>query len=319
MLCPKCGAQNDDDAVFCAGCGEKLESTATEGTGNVESTAAETTESAEESAAAEAVSAGAVETEQVQTGGDYSSSYVAAEPAAETEEKKAGAKKYIPVVIGVAALIVIVLIAKSLFGGGYKTPIKTLCKNINKQETDLDKYADVVLPKFAMSAYKDIMKVVENSDGGEDAVEAISDSLEDAYDTWEDDYGDHWKVSYEISKKTKLDKDELEDIQDAYGDMRDYLDYIDEDTIDDWVDSDYISSSDGKKLEKCIEKLDKGLKGIKVSKGYKVKARLKIKGKDDDDKETVEFYIIKADGKWVIDITNGGSSSSLYGYLSYLY
>lgn len=317
MLCPKCGAQNDDDAVFCAGCGEKIENTASE---SVESTAAENTGSVEESAAAvEAVSAEAMGTEQAQTGGDYSSSYVAADPVVETEEKKSGANKYIPVVIGVAALIVIVLLAKSLFGAGYKTPIKTLCKNINKQETNLDKYADVVLPKFAMDAYKDAMKVVKNSDGGEDALESISDSLEDAYDNWEDDYGDNWKVSYEISKKTKLDKDELEDIQDAYSDMRDYLDYIDEDAIDDMVDSDYISSSDGKKLEKCIEKLDKGLKGIKVSKGYKVKARLKIKGKDDDDKETMEFYVIKADGKWVIDITNGGSTSSLYGYLSYLY
>lgn len=315
MICPKCGAQNEDDAVFCAGCGEKLEHE----TANSVENAQDAGNTVEESAAGE-VKEEAVqeETSQVQSG-DYSSSYVSAEEPAGEDEKKGDSSKYIPAAFGVVVLLVVILAAKALFGGSYKDPIKSLCKNLNKQETNLDKYADVVLPKFAMDAYKDAMNVLKNSDEGDDAMDVIEESLEGIYDKFEDEYGDDWKVSYEISKKTKLDKDELEDIQDAYSDFRDYLDYIDEDAIDELVDEDYISKSDGKKLEKCVEKLDKGLKKIKVSKGYKVKVKLKIKGDDDDDKETQEIYIIKADGKWVVDITNGGSSSSLYSYLNYLY
>lgn len=313
MICPKCGVQNEDDAVFCSGCGEKLEN----GTAN-------SAEDTQDAVSTDEGAAGEVKEETVQEeasqvqSGDYSSSYVSAEEPAMADENKGNASKYIPVAFGVAVLLVVILAAKALFGGSYKDPIKSLCKSLNKQETNLDKYADVVLPKFAMDAYKDAMKVLKKSDDGDDAMDEIEESLEGIYDGFEDEYGDHWKVSYEISKKTKLDKDELEDIQDAYSDLRDYLDYIDEDTIDELVDEDYISKSDGKTLEKCIEKLDKGLKKIKVSKGYKVKAKLKIKGDDDDDKETMEIYVIKVDGKWVVDITNGGSSSSLYSYLSYL-
>ena len=319
MICPKCGVQNEDDAVFCAGCGEKLENAADASTENTQDavSADGETNAAEESGEVKEETV-QEESSQIQSG-DYSASYASAEAPAMADEKKGNAGKYIPAAVGVVILLVVILAAKALFGGSYKDPIKSLCKNLNKQETNLDKYADVVLPKFAMDAYKDAMKVAKNSDGGDDFMDEIEESLEDVYDGFEDDYGDGWKVSYEISKKTKLDKDELEDIQDAYGDLRDYLDYFDEDAIDELVDEDYISKSDGKTLEKCIEKLDKGLKKIKISKGYKVKAKMKIEGDDDDDKETMEIYVVKANGKWVIDITNGGSTTSLYSYLSYLY
>lgn len=266
MNCPKCGMQNEEDAVFCAGCGTKL---------------------------TEQTDTDSVDTESMADAGK-SGSFLPAK------------------MIGAAvAVVVIILLFSSLGGGSYKKPIKSAVKCLNKQETDLDTYADLVLPKFGMDAYKDIMKVIKDTEYGEDALDNLSDNLEDEFDDLEDTYGKRYKVSYKIDDKDKLDKDDLEDIEDSYKDFRDYLDRYDEDSLDSMVDMDIISKSQAKKLNKAIKKLNKDLKKVKVSKGYKLEIELKIKGKEDDDDTDIEVNVVKINGKWVLDITSGDAMSLL--------
>ena len=86
------------------------------------------------------------------------------------------------------------------------------------------------------------------------------DTMEDMVDDLEDEYGEKLKVSYDITKKEKIKKDSLEDVQK------------------------YIS-----------ERYDED---VKVSKGYEVKVKATIKGKDDEDTDTQKMYVYKIDGKW---------------------
>ena len=78
----------------------------------------------------------------------------------------------------------------------------------------------------------------------------------------EDEYGDDIKVSYKIKDKEKIDKDDLEDLED---DIKDTYD----------------------------EK-------VKVSKGYELKIEMKIKGDDDKEKDTTKIKVYKIDGDWCL-------------------
>lgn len=293
MFCPKCGTENEDGAAFCASCGEALEAA------SVETAATESQPAGEDTATAAQSSAG-----------EFNASY-----AAETEDNTSGNKNFKPVIAVVAVVVVVFILGKLLFGSSYKDPIDGLVKNLNKQETKLEKYTTAFLPKFAQDAYDDVMAVAKKTDEGEDMMDELDDMLEDQlFSSIEDQYGDY-KISYEIKDKEKLDKDELEDIADAYDDLRDYLDDYDDDAIEDAADEMDLSKSDTKKLQKAVSSLDDGLKNIKVSKGYAVEIKVKIKGDDDSDTETLEFNVVKVNGKWIIDITSSGILSYLYYYM----
>lgn len=86
------------------------------------------------------------------------------------------------------------------------------------------------------------------------------EDMEDMLDEFEDEYGEKIKISYEVTKKEKIKKDDLEDVQK----------YIKERYEED----------------------------VKVSKGYEVKVKATIKGKDDEDTDSQKMYVYKIDGKW---------------------
>lgn len=86
------------------------------------------------------------------------------------------------------------------------------------------------------------------------------EDLEDRLDNLEDEYGEKIKISYKIAKKEKIKKSELDDV------------------------TEYI--------KKTYEE------DVKVSKGYEVKVKATIKGKDDDETDTQKLYVYKIDGKW---------------------
>lgn len=217
-------------------------------------------------------------------------------------------------VLGLVAAVVVVialgaLMVLSLSGGGYKKPLDKICKAINKQETDINKLATMLLPDFAGDAYKDVMAVLKDNDDVEDAFKDVEDSVEDLYDMLEDELGKDVKVSYEIKKKEKMDKDDLEDIEDTIHDMyddffEDLVDEIDDMDSDDWedmADELDISVSKAKKLGKTIKGFGKELEKAKVTSGYTLKVKVKLKGDDDSVSETFEFNMIKVNGDWMID------------------
>ncbi len=214
--------------------------------------------------------------------------------------------------IVVAVLVVVLLFSliSSCFGGNYKTPLKEANKVINKKQTDVDKIVDTMTPSFVADTYKDLMKVMKKSDMEEDMkdkLDDMEDSLDDMYDALEDEYGKNVKSSYKITDKDKLDKDDLEEIQDAYNDSGD--DILDaEDDIEDLLDESELSNSEQKKVKKILMNYGKKLEKAKVKKGYELDVEFKVKGKEDDESGDAKVTVIKVNNEWIIydiDVDDG--------------
>lgn len=172
---------------------------------------------------------------------------VKVEETVKTETASTGKKpdtKTIAIIGGgiAAAVLAIIVIVVSIVSGFYKAPLKKYYKGLNK--CDADSYA---------AAFPDFMKIGDS----------ITDSkLKDQKKDEEKEYGDNVKYSYKILKKTKIEKKDLENVQD-------------------YIKTRYKES-------------------VKVTKGFKVKVKESIKGKDDYDYATSTKYVYKIDGKWYL-------------------
>ena len=150
---------------------------------------------------------------------------VASDETVKTEtastEKKGDVKK-MAIIGGSIAAVVVVIIAllASIIGGRYKSPIKKYFKGLNK--CDADTY---------VAAYPDFLKM-----------ETKDKTLTDRKKNLEKTYGDNVKYKYNILKKTKIEKKDLEKVKDAIK--------------------------------------DKYKESVKVTKGFKVKVKQTVKGKD---------------------------------------
>ena len=91
--------------------------------------------------------------------------------------------------------------------------------------------------------------------------ELIDEKLETMMKAFEKKCGDKIKISYKVLDKTKIEKDELDDVKD---DIKD--DYEDE--------------------------------KVKVSEGYNVCVKITVKGSDDKKTSYSTFSIYKINGKW---------------------
>jgi len=168
-FCTSCGAQVPDGAYACPGCG-----------------------------AIQAQNATPVNPTPTNT-------YVAPAPTPAQYNPSAPAQKSTSgiigmVAVGIIAIIVIALIA-SIFGGGYKKPIKNLFEGIEKSDWK----------KFSSAFPEERFKKMEKASDGDDYIEGITEMLED-------DYGKNIKISFKIKDKEKLDKDDIEDLEDDYED-----------------------------------------------------------------------------------------------------
>ena len=162
-------------------------------------------------------------------------------------------KSFIPLIAAVVVvLLVVIVIFNLLFSGGYKQPVDNMIKAI---ETGKGKYLYKTMPDFLIAYRYDDEKKSE-------IIDDLDDSLEYVVEMLEDEYGDDIKVSYKIKDKEKIDKDDLEDLED---DIKDTYD----------------------------EK-------VKVSKGYELKIEMKIKGDDDKEKDTTKIKVYKIDGNWCL-------------------
>ncbi len=117
-------------------------------------------------------------------------------------------KKFDVKIIAAAAVVVVILLVllKALFGGSYKDPIDNMCKAM---ETGKGKYIYACLPDFYIDEeYEDMKK--------KEIIEELDEQAEDIYDSLEDEVGKKVKVSYKIKDKEKIDKDDLEDMQEMF-------------------------------------------------------------------------------------------------------
>ncbi len=254
--------------------------------------------------------------QEIKQGERFCASCGAMVETTDVKESVALAKKPVNVakIVGIASVAVVallvVLLLSMAFGSSYDEPIDNIVEVLNDQETDIDKIAKSLLPGKTADAYTKMMKVLEGSDAYGDDIKDIKDELpdvmtdlyEDLYDLLEDEYGKKPKFKYEIKDKEKIDKDDREEISDAYKDLADIAPGIIScvKSLEECTD---LEDKEIDELVEIIEDLEEEFSELKVSSGYILELEVYIEGKDDkSDEEDIDIVVIKANGDWMLDI-----------------
>ena len=226
--------------------------------------------------------------------------------------EKAKSHKDLLIKIGCGvAVVILLLILKSLFSASYKTPINNIVSAINKgKKADYLTLYNAGLPKNLAKLNKELYTLID-----EDGLEDKNDDLSDAFEELKDKYP-KFKIAFDVDSKEKLTKTELSEFKDELeeGDFEDLDDMIDEiedeidDKAEDLADMLDVSESDLKKVIKDYIKYLKSFKKIKITAGYKVRGQYVAKSGSDEINKTdkVTMYIVKMNGNWVILSTKNG-------------
>ena len=226
--------------------------------------------------------------------------------------EKAKSHKDLLIKIGCGvAVVILLLILKSLFSASYKTPINNIVSAINKgTKADYLTLYNAGLPKNLAKLNKEIYTTLD-----EDRLDDKNDDIKDAFEDLKDKYP-KFKIKFVYDSKEKLSKTELSEFKDDLedGNFEDIADMIDEieeeidENAEDLADMLDISESDLKKVMKDYIKYLKTFKKIKISAGYKVRGQYVLKNGSDDINKTdkVTMYIVKLNGNWVILTTKNG-------------
>lgn len=298
--CPKCGTELADDAVFCTACGVRID--------EVEDKAPEK----EEAPLEKTEEAPAEEPQETPV----------AEAAPARKDSKAPfdlnafiATKKVPLIAAAVVVLLIIVLCVSCSGGGYKAVIKENIKLLNSRCTDYTKFNNLTLSPIEIEENDGFHKLMKGAmsksdyeDYEEDYVLYYSeDYYEDWYDDYEDDFGDDWKITYEIKDVDELKRSRVRDLNDMFEYYADeWEEYTDEDAFEDYLDfieDEYDAEIKGldKKLVKFYESLVKKVKKTEIKKAYEVEIKVRIKGEDDHDSETITRILYLVDGKWVMD------------------
>lgn len=226
--------------------------------------------------------------------------------------EKAKSHKDLLIKIGCGvAVVILLLILKSLFSSSYKTPINNIVSAINKgTKADYLTLYNAGLPKNLAKLNKEIYTTFD-----EDRLEDKDDDVKDAFEELKDKYS-KVKIKFVYDSKEKLSKTELNEFKDDLeeGDFEDITDMIDEiedeidDKAEDLADMLDVSESDLKKVVKDYIKYLKTFKKIKITVGYKVRGQYVLKNGGDEINKTdkITMYIVKLNGDWVILTTKNG-------------
>ena len=175
-FCPNCGTAMEDEAVFCPNCGAQ-------------------------DAPVEAPAEAAVETVETP---------VEAPVEAPTADNK---KTLIALLAGVAAVIVVVILAIALFGGGVNKAVGNMEAVLNGKMKKIEKMA----PK----AYWENLAEEDEDFDLDDLIEMAEESYEDELEELEDEYGKNVKYSIKVLEKKKVKRDKVKDIAEAIEDSYD--------------------------------------------------------------------------------------------------
>ncbi len=156
----------------------------------------------------------------------------------------------------VALILSLVVCLAACGGSGYKSLVGDYVEAMN--DCDAEKMLDA-LPK----EYIDYME--DQGIDEDDLIDELEYYLELMFEELEDEYGDDIKITYKITENKKMDKDDLEDLQDEYDEM------------------DY---------------------DIDIEEARELEVELTIKGDDDKDTDDLDLIIIKVDGEWYMGLDN---------------
>ena len=144
-------------------------------------------------------------------------------------------------------------------GGAAKKPedvIEILFDGFN--DRDAKKISSAMYPKGMI---EDLKK------NDKESYDEILEDFEETFKDFDDEYGDDWKVKYDIRETEKMSDEEISDWNDEYADWYDYYD----------------------------------LAAPKVTDGAYVTVKFSVKGKESsDDKGKEDFPVLKVDGNWYL-------------------
>ena len=130
-----------------------------------------------------------------------------AAPAADGAVAKKSPAKLIGLAVAAVAVILVVVLAFSIFGGGYKSAVKSFTNVVYKGKT---KQTEKLAPEDVWD-YIDEKYDVD----ADDVADYIEDMYEDEIDELEDELGKNIKISYKIEGTKKLEKREIKKINKA--------------------------------------------------------------------------------------------------------
>ena len=251
MFCKNCGAENYDGARFCVGCGAELTSAPAQPV--YEQPVYE--QPVYQAPVQEAPVSGGFEqtfnnvkdgaADAFNKAADFGKNYM-------EEAKKDKKKLIVPVVAIVAVLAIIIGLIASL-GGGYKTALNNY-------------YKKYLIGKATQSTIKNMYPKEyweEMDTDPEEAWESYEEYSEDMVEALEEEYGKNLRVTYKITDKDKLDKDDLKELR--------------EDLHESW-----------------------GVKKKAVKKAYELELDLTIKGRDDEETDEATVTVAKIGSRWYI-------------------
>lgn len=226
-FCTSCGASLDDNATFCTACGTKLAAPAAAPAANDGSAAASTPLDDLKDKSLKAIN-------------DFKNN-----PQRNT---------YIGIACVAVLAIILIIVVVSLISGGYKGALKDYFGAI--EDKDGEAYAEALMSDDMIDYILD-----ESGDDEDDFYDGYKDSAKSAYNSLKEEFGSGISISFDVTDKEKIDKDDLEDIEDALNMLYD---------------------------------------DVKVSKGYEIELEIEVEGKDDDDTFDAVATMLKVDGDWII-------------------
>lgn len=169
-------------------------------------------------------------------------------------EKKNNNKLIGMIVVGAVALVCLFLLFKvvgAVSTPGYEKPVKYMLNGLQdgNYKTMMKAY-----PKFMKEQFDE---QVEDYYDGE-----VDELMEMLTDDMKEEYGKKVKLSYKVTDKEKLDKDEVKDLQESFK----------------W---------------RYDEK-------VKIKEAYVLELEMKIKGSEGKDEEDVEMTVIKIGSDWYL-------------------
>lgn len=238
-FCGQCGAQLNDNATFCTNCGASIAPAqpAAQQTASPMANLQQAAKNINMNAIKDAVSVENI------------------------KNLKSKPNKLTIAVLGVllALIIVLIIILCAIFGGGsYKTPLDNMMKVVNKGSASA---LEDLMPPY----YKDVKKAMSDITG--DDID-FKEEAQSVRENFQDTYGDDAKMSYKVTDKTKLDKDELKDY----------------DTVSSLTS--ILSKSKAKKY--------------KLTAGYELTVEFTLKADGDETSDETTIIVGKMDGEWVL-------------------
>lgn len=239
--------------------------------------------------------------------------------AVEQVKKSVGKNPLVWIIAGGALVLLLLIGIVCMFTrDSYMSPVKDFMSAVNKRETNSIKVVGTLTPDFATKAMNKVVSKAKKSEDFQDMLEDSAEYLEEYYEEADDELG-KWKLTFEKKKASKMDEDDLEDLQDALENSEDYIERMldqyedildDDDDLEDFADDADLSEGQAKAVLKEFINYFKKYEKIEVTDAYEVKGKFVVKaGKDTYETDSVTLILIKVNGDWCYYGTENGIGS----------